>query len=329
MNTKPGFSSDREARLLAANPQSVLQTAAGKRVEVKVHRCLWSGDYPENSFEAIRECYTERVAHAEIDLQMLFDGDFIVLHDEVIDTSTTGSGRVHDLTRSEASRLRLKLSGQAGSYRPPFLSDVAEYIAGQPFPTLLELDIPAFLPIPWPSVEELVRMVDPVRDRVMLNGTDWNMRRFLKIDSTLPVACGPEAYLDWVPDPVDPDDVWPENSERGAYGYFDRHPLAARRDSDVRDYLYDRMLGIHRLVPGARETHIRIDLLEKVIIDGFPEVIELLHDLGMTIDAWTLNADDHGRWLERLTSLVNAGIDMISSDTPRVLASAWAEANRD
>lgn len=329
MSIKPGLSPEREARLLAANPQSVLQTAVDKRVEVKVHRCLWSGDHPENSLEAILECYTERVAHAEIDLHMLSDADFIVLHDEVIDTSTTGSGRVHDLTRAEASKLRLRLNGQAGSYQPPFFSDVAECIARQAFPTLLELDIPAFLPIPWSRVEELIRMVDPVRDRVMLNGTDWNMRRFLKIDSTLPVACGPEAYLDWVPDPVDPNNLRPENSERGAYGYFDRHPLAARRDSDVRDYLYDRMLGIHRLVPGARETHIRIDLLEKVIVDGFPEVIELLHDLGMIIDAWTLNADDQGRWLERLSSLVNAGIDMISSDNPRVLASAWAEANRD
>jgi glycerophosphoryl diester phosphodiesterase len=306
----------------------MLRATDGRQVEVKVHRCLWSGDHPENSLEAIRECYREHVAHAEIDLHMLADGDFIVLHDEVIDASTTGSGRVHDLTRPAAAKLRLTAGGRATHCRPPLFSEVASYIAGHPSPTLMELDIPAFLPVPWARAEELARIVEPVRDRVVLNGTDWNMRRLLHVDPALPVACGPEAYLDWLPDPVSMDDVWPENSERGAYGYFDRHPLAARRDRDVRDYLFDRMLGIHRLVPGARETHIRAELLEKMIADGFPEVVDLLHGLGMLIDAWTLNADGGSRWFGRLTRLVGAGVDMVSSDTPRHLASGWAQASR-
>jgi glycerophosphoryl diester phosphodiesterase len=306
----------------------VLHAGGGRQVEVKVHRCLWSGDYPENSLEAIEECYRERVAHAEIDLHMLADGDFIVLHDEVIDASTTGSGRVHDLTRPAAAKLRLTPGGRVTGGRPPLFSEVAAYIARHPSPTLLELDIPSFVPVPWSRAEELARLAEPVRDRVVLNGTDWNMRRLLHVDPALPVACGPEAYLDWLPDPVSVDDVWPENSERGAYGYFDRHPLAGRRDRDVRDYLFDRMLGIHRLVPGACETHIRAELLEKMIADGFPEVVGLLHGLGMLVDAWTLNADGGNRWLGRLAGMVDAGVDMISSDTPRELVSGWAEAGR-
>lgn len=322
------FAVAREARLRAANPRSVLLAGGGRRVEVKAHRCLWSGDHPENSLEAIDECYRERVAHAEIDLHMLADGDFIVLHDELIDASTTGSGRVHDLTRSAAAALRLMAGGRVTGCRPPLFSEVAAYIEGHPSPTLLELDIPAFGPIPWPRAEELARIVEPVRDRVVLNGTDWNMRRLLYVDPDLSVACGPEAYLDWLPDPVSVDDVCPENCERGAYGYFDRHPLAARRDRDVRDYLFDRMLGIHRLVPGACETHIRAEFLEMMIADGFPEVVGLLHGLGMLVDAWTLNADGGSRWFGRLTRLVGAGVDMVSSDTPGELVSAWERAGR-
>jgi glycerophosphoryl diester phosphodiesterase len=323
-----GLAGARAARLAAANPRSMLHATDGRQVEVKAHRCLWSGDHPENSLEAIGECYRERVAHAEIDLHMLADGDFIVLHDEVIDASTTGSGRVHDLTRSAAATLWLRAGGRVTGCRPPLFSEVAAYIAGHPSPTLLELDIPAFGPIPWPRAEELARIVEPVRDRIVLNGTDWNMRRLLHVDPALPVACGPEAYLDWLPGPASVDDVCLANCERGAYGYFDRHPLAARRDRDVRDYLFDRMLGIHRLVPGARETHIRAEFLEKMIADGFPEVVGLLHGLGMLVDAWTLNADGGSRWFGRLARLVRAGVDMVSSDTPRELVSAWERASR-
>lgn len=326
MTSGSGFAAERAARLRTANPQSVLRAGDGRLVEVKVHRCLWSGGYPENSLEAIEECYRERVAHAEIDLHMLADGDFIVLHDEVIDQSTTGSGRVHDLTRAAAARLRLRTGGTATACRPPLFSEVAAHIAGQPSATLLELDIPAFGPIPWARAEELAAMLEPVRGRVMLNGTDWNMRRLLRVDPALPVACGPEVYLDWLPDPVSMDDVWPQNCQRGAYGYFDRHPLAATRDRDVRDYLFDRVLGIHRLVPGARETHIRAELLEKMIADGFGQVVDLLHGLGMFVDAWTVNATDGSRWLGRLTTLVDAGVDMVSSDTPRELVSGWEQA---
>ena len=38
------------------HPDSVIRTASGREVQLKVHRCLWSGAYPENSLSAIAEC---------------------------------------------------------------------------------------------------------------------------------------------------------------------------------------------------------------------------------------------------------------------------------
>jgi glycerophosphoryl diester phosphodiesterase len=65
-----------------------------------------------------------------------------------------------------------------------------------------------------------------------------------------------------------------------------------------------------------------------MIADGFGQVVDLLHGLGMLVDAWTLNAGDGSGWLARLTTLVGAGVDMVSSDTPRELASGWERAGR-
>ena len=60
------------------HPESVIQTATGRVVALKVHRCRWSGAYPENSLPAIAECYREAVARVEIDVCMLRDADFLV-----------------------------------------------------------------------------------------------------------------------------------------------------------------------------------------------------------------------------------------------------------
>jgi glycerophosphoryl diester phosphodiesterase len=315
----------RDARLAAANPASVLRTRDGKLVELKCHRALWSGDFPENSLAAVDECYRERVAHAEIDIYALVDTDFVVLHDEEISTSATGSGRVHDLRRADVKSLKLRVNGATTAHRPPLLSEVVLAIADQPFRTLLELDLPAFEPIPWGRVEEFIGLVEPIRDCIHLNGADWNIRRFLEVDSTLPVGCGPEIYLDWVPEGMEAAEAWATNSTRTAYGYLDQHPLALKRSTTAADYLYNRLSGIVHLVPGASEIHVRVELFEQMLRDGFTDLTAFLHEQSLLVDVWTLNADSPG-WEARLQRLVDAGVDIISTDTPRLLASSWQQA---
>jgi glycerophosphoryl diester phosphodiesterase len=301
------------------NPESVIRTAAGCEVQLKVHRGLWSGDFPENSLPAIEECYREAVARTEIDLHMLRDADFLVLHDPEVDGSTTGTGAVTDLTRQDSQSLRLRFDGGISVERPPLFSEVVALIGAQPYPTLLELDLPAFQPLPWPRAEWLARVVEPVRDRVVFNGADWNLRRLLQVDPTLPVSFDPGAYLDWVPegDPEEPELALP----RGAYGYLDAHPLARARLTPVADYLADRLGGISRLVPGAREAHVRLSLFERMLDDGVDDAADLFHRQGLLLDVWTLNAGTP-RWQERLARVLAAGVDVVTTDTPRALAEA-------
>ncbi|MDB5056549.1 MAG: glycerophosphoryl diester phosphodiesterase [Chloroflexi bacterium] len=301
------------------NPESVIRTAAGRVVQLKVHRGLWSGDYPENSLPAIEECYREAVARTEIDIHMLRDADFLVLHDPEVDASTTGTGAVADLTRQEAGSLRLRFGGGISAERPPLFSEVVALIAAQPYPTLVELDLPGFQPLPWPRAEWLARLVEPVRDRVVFNGADWNLRRLLRVDPTLPVSFDPGMYFDWVPE-GDPEEAEME-LPRGAYGYFDAHPLARERLTPVGDYLADRLGGISRLVPGAREAHVRFSTFERMLDDGVADAADLFHRQGLLLDVWTLNAGTPG-WRERLARVLAAGVDVVTSDTPRELAEA-------
>src|SRR5215470_17097865 len=125
----------------APHPESVIRTADGRDVQLKVHQCDWSGEHPENSLPAISECFRERVARAEIDLAILADEDFLIVHDLDLAHATDGSGRVDTTGCVEAKRLYLARDGVATREHPALLSEVVEAIVDQQSPTLLELDL--------------------------------------------------------------------------------------------------------------------------------------------------------------------------------------------
>jgi len=81
----------------APNPDSFFRVG-DRTVELKVHRCLWSGRYSENSPLALAECATERVLRTEIDVRALGDGEFAVIHDDRFDRVTDARGLVRDAT---------------------------------------------------------------------------------------------------------------------------------------------------------------------------------------------------------------------------------------
>jgi glycerophosphoryl diester phosphodiesterase len=298
---------------------SVLRAPDGRQVELKVHGCVWSGEFPENSLSAIRECLKVPVARAEIDFNMLRDRDFLVTHDTQLDSGTTGSGPVRLATRKDAAELRCRWRGQVWDDRPPLLSEVVELLQAYASPTVLELDAKDVEPWPYSRVDELVRLVEPVRDRVIFGGcADWNLRRLVQVDPHIRVGFTPTFYLDWVPPNVVPDEL---PGEVGAYGYRDRHPLARARNQPPSDYLWERVNGLIRLVPGAREMHIRLSLFERMQTDGLGDTAHRLHRAGLRVDVWTLDTGTPD-WQARLTNAIWAGVDIVTTNTPQQLANA-------
>ena len=302
------------------HPDSSFRTAAGREVQLKVHRCFWSGHFPENSLAAIEECVRAPVTRAEIDIAMLRDSDFLVSHHGVdFGNGPTSGDFFRTTSRNEAATLRLLWHGNSSPHRPPFLSEVVATLVAIPAPTLIELDMMDREPLPWERIEELARLVQPVRERVVFNGSDWNLRRLLRVDPGLLVGFDPGDYLDWVP-------VGTEREEdillpRGAYGYLDRHPLASQHFSSMEDYLSDRMSGIVRLVPGMREVHLRLQAFEHMLDDGVGHVSTLFHREHIVLDVWTLDAGTPD-WRSRLARVVAAGVDIVTTNTPHEMAAA-------
>ena len=291
------------------NPDSFFRVG-DRTVELKVHRCLWSGKYSENSPLAIAECASERVLRTEIDVRALRNGEFVVLHDDRFDRVTDARGLVRDATAAEATRPKFK-----DGTHPLLFSEAILLIAANEYPRRIELDLKDLAPYTAQQAEALARAVQPLKERAHFScPADWNLRRLLAVDSTLGVSLNPHCYIDT----KDEDEV---GLPIGAYGYRDAHPLAKQRVSTTAEYLRDRLGGIMRLVPGISEAHVRVEMFERVLDDGVADIAELFHSLDLKLDVWTLDAGTP-RWQERLARIAAAGVDVITTNTPIPLATA-------
>jgi glycerophosphoryl diester phosphodiesterase len=75
--------------------------------QIVAHRGL-HGELPENSLSAMIAAWNHDIEWCECDVQLSADGVPVVIHDETLDRTTTGSGRVADYPRDELRNLRLR-----------------------------------------------------------------------------------------------------------------------------------------------------------------------------------------------------------------------------
>jgi glycerophosphoryl diester phosphodiesterase len=72
---------------------------------------------PENSLLAFRNAIRRHADYLEMDVQVTRDGRFVLMHDQTVDRTTDGSGRVIDKTWAEVEQLRLANGDRVPSLR--------------------------------------------------------------------------------------------------------------------------------------------------------------------------------------------------------------------
>jgi glycerophosphoryl diester phosphodiesterase len=96
---------------LAQQPvQAIIRTlkdAKSNQVLVVAHRADWRNE-PENSIRGIESAIKMGVDMVEIDLKKSKDGVLILMHDNLLDRTTTGKGRPADYTWAELQQFTLK-----------------------------------------------------------------------------------------------------------------------------------------------------------------------------------------------------------------------------
>ena len=96
-----------------------------KYVVVIAHRSDWR-HYPENSLAAMEGAIAMGVDMVEIDVQRTKDGVLVCCHDNSVDRTTTGSGKVKDLTSDYIATLKLKTKQGVTEYGMPTLAQALD-----------------------------------------------------------------------------------------------------------------------------------------------------------------------------------------------------------
>lgn len=273
---------------------------------------------PPNSLQAIKACLDAGAVIIEIDATALGEADYLLVHDDVLESETSGQGPVGASTPDRVRDLKIKHKQELTGHPVALLSDVVKLFQEHSSSSGLQIDFKNV--IPFTEEEPLTRLIDLVRplgERVIVSsGADWQLRKLRKLAPWLMLGFDVMYYIDRQTEgsPRDPRAL-PRNL--GAYGYYDDHPLALERHWSTADYLQDRCESLIGLVPDVSVFYIEHILLAQSLRDGFSWG-ERLHQSGIKLDAWTIDVTNQTA-VENAKRLQEAGCDFFTTNTPRAL----------
>lgn len=235
---------------------------------ISAHRAVSTADHPENSIAAIRD--TGRAipgAIVEIDVARTRDGKLILMHDDTLQRTTDGEGRVADLTLAQIRAVRLQTTaGVVTGAQPPTLEE-ALAAAGRAG-AIVSLDLKRSDAV---STEVMMRaVIDQVRrsraqDRVILITYSAETARMASaMAPEMMLSAGiddvgdltglnPAQVLAWTGTTESRPDLWRALKERGVESQFGTLGRPGRRlddayaaDGDVSEYrdLFDQGVSV-------------------------------------------------------------------------------------
>ena len=120
---------------------------------VSAHRGGPSDGFPENAIPTFAEVASKMPAIIECDIAMTKDSVLVLMHDETLDRTTTGKGKLSRKTFEELKELKLKdNNGVVTNYRIPTLEDALQWGIGR---VIYTLDVKKS--VPYEKVIELIR----------------------------------------------------------------------------------------------------------------------------------------------------------------------------
>lgn len=185
------------------------QTSKG--VKLAGHRSGYYFDFPESSLplmEFIESRFDTDTLMAEVDLRMSKSGTIYMMHDETVDRTTTGKGRVSDLTDRELNNLLLKKeTGEITNLHIPTLEELLKFIKHRRINLMLDIKTPihaeVYAKLKQHNLEhraltltfnmELTRKTAALSNKVMLSALiitqeDWQQFKSITLPESKKVA---------------------------------------------------------------------------------------------------------------------------------------------
>ncbi len=295
------------------------QTTRQEPVTLIHHAANCGHNEPPGSLSALQACLSSGAAYIEIDLIPLADGSFALLHDPNLTADTNGTGSAPGMKRDQIENLHYVHNGTVTDERVGFLDDAIHLLKQFPNCRRLQLDLKPFSPLNQHMLNNFSSIIEPIMDRVQVTSVaDWAVRTLSIHSPKLALGFDPLLYLDLESDEPRPEIIPPFRV--GAYGLLDDHPLSAYQWGTPGDYFAARANALLTQVPARCEWFIRAEVL-KIALDAGFNWIEFLHQQGSSVDGWTIDVTQPEQ-LKLAQTLVDQGVDKLTTDAPGKLASA-------
>jgi glycerophosphoryl diester phosphodiesterase len=232
-------------------------------------------------------------ASMEIDLRVTADGDFAVLHDDVLDKETNGRGPVAERARAALAALRYDDAGVPGAARYTrrlvFLDGLAALLANAHPDALLQLDMKdEFAAVGERGLDRFAGALKDEKLPLLVSGDSSEL--ILAIKQRLPhIAHGIEPSFRLI-------ELFQKGDAKGAVAQL-RTELAERPEP--------QMVYLNwQLILGAAEQGV--------------DLVAMCRDAGKKVDAWTFTLADPAGFSDRewrdFSRLLALGVDQITTD---------------
>jgi glycerophosphoryl diester phosphodiesterase len=242
--------------------------------------------YPENTLMSLEDAVELGVDVLEVDARLSLDGELIIFHDELVDRTTNGKGKVSDKTLAELKQLDAGYwftpnNGSTFPYRNRDLEIPTLREAFECFPEMslnIDLKNPEIL-----AVEVLVTLIKEYQkeDQVLVGSFhDDQIQRFRARMPTVKTAAAP---------------------------------------SEVKKFLYAMRLHLTKFIrPRYAAFQVPMSVRKggkktKLVEIVSPKFIQKAHSKGIAVMVWTINDP------ETMKKLIAWGVDGIFTDDPKAL----------
>jgi len=140
--------------------------------------------YPENTLAAFKKAVELGADGVEFDVQLTKDEEVVVIHDELIDRTMTGSGLLKDYTLSELRKMSAGefFSPEFKDEKIPTLAEVLEVVKGL---EIINIELKNYLP--YPGLEEKVlKLVDQFKIKEQVIISSFNHYSLQKVKKMQP-----------------------------------------------------------------------------------------------------------------------------------------------
>jgi glycerophosphoryl diester phosphodiesterase len=240
-----------------------------------------AGIAPENTLEAFREGLRVGAGVLELDVHTTVDGHVVVIHDDVVDRTTQGTGPVREMTLAEIERLDAgyKFTRDGGRTFPYRGQGTRIPTLGEVYDEFVEVPLNVEIKGKRSGIEEavwrVIEVADAERRTLVVSENMHTIRRFREVSGGRVATASSSAEL-----------IFFKILSSLGLGRFVRPRYRALQGPET----------YHGL---------------RVVTPGF---IRAAHEHGLRVDVWTIDSEADMR------RLLGHGVDGIMTDRPDILA---------